>query len=763
MEFFVTALIIYVLYLIIRKSKSSNSGKISQNGKVNNGVNIMKSTEKITSKAEIKQSNKILSTAIWYSKNDGVQVNQFFIPHGFIYVGEKLKIPKNSYTYWDNENNNDASLINPNLKVILAEPWEYGDEMGYWPKYSDIPAKCRGAYLKWLAEGRVEVKANIGYVFLFFYGLERRIFVDAVENNVQPQERLDIVNEVIRLLELYGDNNSFKTYAQNFLSMEWLLFQRDDDKIPEYLKFNGQYPNDILRFLLGKFSDKQVAIPHDIALDWVIQHPSLGIRLRTPARRCPNEFRELFKLKYTNKFGEGIIVKPNKTLLEINYHSASSTIGSILLSKEILNLPDPFILTAPVKKLVNLIEECTKELEPFSKYIGKEGNDLGSLYCQSLLPKELMHQASNVKKLKNLLANKFNDNDFVILKVSELYDLLDEKVPLVIDKKEAEKLAILIETLEFGIAPDNRYHHLKPIHNGDIVLFKNGHGEKFSLSKEFLMVCSILRLGAIISQIDGHVSQGEEELLFKMINENGILTNIEKDSLKAFLHWALITPQDVSGLKKKLENADQSEKTAIGHILISIAYADGKIDTEEIKQLEKIYTLLGLNKTQVVNDLHHLSVANEPVIVDYKDQDTSYLIPIPNNNVGNSTFALNHEMIKIREAETSQIKGVLGEIFTNDEYEENNGMDSSIEIIKEHSPVNELDEKHQNLFNTLITRESWERLEINEITKKLGLMTDGAFEVLNEWSYENVNAPLIEEGDEIFIDIEVAKEIINEQ
>lgn len=49
----------------------------------------MKSTEKITSKGEIKQSNKILSTAIWYSKNDGVQVNQFFIPHGFIYVGEK--------------------------------------------------------------------------------------------------------------------------------------------------------------------------------------------------------------------------------------------------------------------------------------------------------------------------------------------------------------------------------------------------------------------------------------------------------------------------------------------------------------------------------------------------------------------------------------------------------------------------------------------------------------------------------------------------
>jgi len=761
MEFFVTVLIIYGLYSIIMKLKSSNSEKLSQNNQVNYGVNFMKSTIEPTNKGESKQSKKVMSTALWYGINEGVRVDQFFIPHGLIYVGEKLKIPKSTYTYWDNENNNDASLINPNLKVIPAEPWEYGDEMGYWPKYSDIPAKCRGAYLKWLAGGRLEVNANIGYVFLFFYGLERRIFIDAVEDNVQLQERIDIVNEVRRLLELYGDNNSFKSYAQNFLAMEWLLFQRDDEKIPEYLKFNGQYSSDILRFLLGKFSDKQDAIPHDIALDWVIQHPSLGIRLRTPARRCPNEFRELFKLKYTNKFGEGIIVKPNKTLLEINYHSASSTIGSIILSKEILNLPDPFILTAPVKKLVNLIEESTKELEPFSKYIGKEGNDLGSLYCQSLLPKELMYQSFSVKKLKNILANKLNNNDIVILKVSELYDLLDEKVPLVIDKKEAEKLAILIETLQFGIAPDNRYHHIKPIHNGDIVLFKNGHGENFSFSKEFSMVCSILRLGAIISQIDGHVSQGEEELLFNMINDNGTLTNIEKASLKAFLHWVLITPQDVSGLKKKLENASQNEKTAIGHILISIAYADGKIDTEEIKQLEKIYTLLGLSKTQVVSDLHQLSVANEPVIIDHKNQDTSYSIPVPNKDITNSTFVLNHEMIKIREAETSQIKGVLGEIFTSDEYEENI-MDSVERIVEENSPLNELDEKHRNLFNKLITKDSWTRSEIDEMTKELGLMTDGAFEVLNEWTYENVNAPLIEEAEEIFIDIEVAKEIIND-
>ena len=53
-------------------------------------------------------------------------------------------------------------------------------------------------------------------------------------------------------------------------------------------------------------------------------------------------------------------------------------------------------------------------------------------------------------------------------------------------------------------------------------------------------------------------------------------------------------------------------------------------------------------------------------------------------------------------------------------------------------------------------------IQIQIITKELGLMADGAMEVHNEWAFENANAPLIEDGEEIYIDIELAKEIINE-
>ena len=56
--------------------------------------------------------------------------------------------------------------------------WE-GRGLSYWPAYASIPSASRAAYLGWLADGRRFPAAPIGYVFLFFYGLERRTLVAA--------------------------------------------------------------------------------------------------------------------------------------------------------------------------------------------------------------------------------------------------------------------------------------------------------------------------------------------------------------------------------------------------------------------------------------------------------------------------------------------------------------------------------------------------------------------------------------------------------
>jgi len=163
MEFIIGLIVLFVIYKIV-----SSKNEESQNNKVTFRVEVSGSEPYKNSYDE--SHSPTGPPAKWHGPSENVNVKGYDIPGGLIYVGSNLP---DDYGY-----DNDACLIDPKLKVSPAEPWEAGDQMGYWPKYDSIPAKCRGAYLKWLADGRMEPEAYIGYVFLFFYGLERRLFID---------------------------------------------------------------------------------------------------------------------------------------------------------------------------------------------------------------------------------------------------------------------------------------------------------------------------------------------------------------------------------------------------------------------------------------------------------------------------------------------------------------------------------------------------------------------------------------------------------
>jgi len=686
--------------------------------------------------------------AKWYGSGKSVNVRGNNIPGGLIYVGGNLP-DSNGYE-------NDACLINPKLKVLPAEPWEAGDEMSYWPQYVHIPPRCRGAYLKWLASGRSEPEANIGYIFLFFYGLERRMFVDGQKGEVSEKERLEIVNEVQRLLKVYSNNRSFRGYASNFLAMEWVLY-RSDKPIPAYLDFNDRYCSEPFQVVLAQYVAVGKPIPANVALQWLTLHPEF--RLRTPARRCVKEFRSLFFRRYAQKFGDGLLVKPNKTRLTLEYRAASPSIRRNL--KIVPNLPNPFILSGPIKKLGAIAEECTDELESYSRYLGRKDSDPKSLAALSLIPKELLIQTSGAKKVKESLA-QFCRGGPSLISIDALYRNFGQKSPSQLNKKELENLASLLERMEFGIAPDIRFHNMKPGPEGNLAIFPKGHGIDFKPSKEFCTIGIIVRLGAMVSQIDRSLSPAEEVTIQNLIQNNRELNGIEKESLLAFLHWCIRTPQEAAGLKPRLAQVSTAHKIAISHILIAVAYADGAIDPKEIKQLEKLYATLGLDKEQVTSDIHALVAISEPVTVSSRDPETIYSIPQPVAAAGGtSKFILNEALLRTIEKETDQVKGVLADIFSDHEKDEADVDTIPAVTAAAVNPLSSLDKAHQNFFHRLLTQEKWERSALLETCKELGLMIDGAMEILNEWAFDNANAPLIEDGEPVYVDVNLAKEIIN--
>lgn len=687
--------------------------------------------------------------AKWYGPGTVVNILGHEIRDGLFYLGESLP----DYTGY----RDDASLINPKLQVASFNTQTNYEDLGYWPEFAKLSPAARGGYLRWIVNGRSDPSADIGFVFIYFYGLERRLILDGMTGQLSEAERAAIRNEIFRLLQVYGKNNSFRRYSMNLLAAEWIIFQTGGP-IPEYICVeNGN--------LLGPFQlqlSSRVAsgkpITREAAFLWLKLRPD--VFFRTPARRCETEFRTLFFHLYTQKFGDGLLVKLNKKPLTIPYQAASPSLQfGIKFTSD--NSPSPFDLAAPVKKLTDLAEECTTQLETYSRYLGREKSDPRSLVAISLLPDVLLIESPLAKSARELVDGVCSEG-LSLFSLFDLFKKMNQKVPEQIGKKELEVVTALFDSIGFGIAPDPRYHNAKHGKDGVVAIFRGGHGIDFKPSREFVTVNTIILLGAPVANVDGNLSPSETQVLQDLVLNNRKLNQIEKESLLAVLHWCLHTPQGTAGTKQRIAALNQEDRSAIAQILISVASADGQIDPKEIRLLEKIYSSLGLESSQVVTDIHSQMAATEPVTVTQREPESAFSIPPRTDSQDQPTqFRLSKETIIRREEETRQVKQILEAIFIESDEPEFTTLTAPSPITSTTSPTEVLDGPHRSLFTKLIGQEMWERDAFDALCEAIGLMPDGAIEELNNWSFLIVNANLIEDGDPLYLDVELAKELTN--
>ena len=681
--------------------------------------------------------SKNRNPAKWIQPGQIVKVKNYKINGGYFYYGGQLKSTDNYGT--------EASLIDPTLQINTRSPDYRGNHMGYWPRYCDINPQSRAAYIKWLASDRADPDSYIGYVFLYFYGIERRLLVDG--HHIPSTERAALVHEVWRLKRIYGGSHSFNRYATGFLAHVWVLYSSEEQPDKSLLTGTREFTS-VFKYLLGKAVADGAPVSGGLALAWVRCHPEYS--LRTPARRCATEFNLLFKLHYKEKYGQGIIIKPNKTKLRLVYYPASATLRGL---RDInLDLPDPSRLKGPVTKLMQLAESCTDELDAYSRHLGNPAYSKESLSAITFLPHALTKYVKHPKfdELKSWIRSRIT-NSIGLVQTRELSLHIWENAPLKINKKEAGMLANIVEKAGFGLAPDIRFHHAKPDISGCIVLFESGHGADFNPSYEFNHVGTIVRLGSMVATIDGRVDDTEVSVLDKLIADDSCLSETEKRSLHAYLHWRLNTSPDMSGLKNRLQHFNEREKAAISHILVGVALADEKIEPTEIKQLRKLYTSLGLDEAMVSSDIHNLTSRR------IKPSPAGYQAQTKVDDETTSAISLDPALLNFYKGETEDVKDVLDGIFDEEINEDETPV--PVDNVVTTPQGAGLDGAHTHLVERLICKEKWSSEEVKDICKELNLMVDGAIEVINDWAFDNVEAPLIEHGSMLYVDLEVAQEI----
>jgi len=680
----------------------------------------------------------------WVPIGNSIKVKGYDIPDGMIYLGENLP----SGNKWKIE----PALINPKLKIKKSTAVEDGEDMNYWPSYSTIPDHCRGAYLHWLSTGRNNPNAYIGYVFLYIYGLERRVFYDTTIKPEAADDLLAIQHEVKRLYNIYkSQNKSFSRYVGEFLNILDLMTDGvDPEELPNISETLNDFPIR-LSASLGARVKKGLAIDVDWAYAWALS--DRDISLRTPAKRCPQEFKQLFYTLYKKKYPEGFKLKPNKTVLKYEYNPASNGLPGV--DKPIMyegeSLPDVTVLKRPVTLINNILEDCYAQLEPYSRFLGRAPDRKNSLLGLGLLPATLLENSNHLKliELKKSLRSMISDKELCEINSDVLFHFWPTSNSEKMSKKETTSFAQLLANLGYGIEPDPRFNKspIKP----DIttILFKLPDTAPTAPSQEYIAACNLIHLASLVASADGTISPDEEEKLESKLEKQMGLFPEERVRLHAHLRFTLANPVSIAGLKKRVEHISHSEKTAITRFLIDVALADGHVDANEVKVLEKIYKSLNMNVDELYGHIH---------------TSTTKVIPLNTAKTEvpdvKSKPKLNEALLVQRMKETEEVSNILSSLLDNEQEETKD----------KHPPaVNDLiagfDMGHSSFLQALGEREVWTRQDLESIADKSNLMLDGALEWINETAFDQCDAPVIDEEDvDVYrLDLPIYKEMLLEQ
>ena len=277
----------------------------------------------------------------------------------------------------------DASLIDGTLPV--APPGApVAEGLPYWPNYYDCSPAQRSHYLGWLLSGKSAPDAELGYVFIYFYGLERRVLVDQADH-------LPVAQELIRLLPIYGHSNSFRRYAGTLL---WLTLYLASESSPvpqallnEAIKVTGRWNDELLAMCLAVLQAGKRPLPAHVAFLVAQNDPRSSSSVIV--RRHREEFEKLFAAKYRKRFADGIVLRASKRPKRIDYRPASGTLLRRLGTADgisVSTMPDTLSISSQFKPIVHSWEESIEELRAFSRAHSSAGGELTAEAYEALPP-----------------------------------------------------------------------------------------------------------------------------------------------------------------------------------------------------------------------------------------------------------------------------------------------------------------------------------------------------------------------------------------
>jgi tellurite resistance protein len=384
------------------------------------------------------------------------------------------------------------------------------------------------------------------------------------------------------------------------------------------------------------------------------------------------------------------------------------------------------------------VDACTAELEPYSRYLGRNPEKREALEGVLQLPVMLWPESSRkaldilkAQVAQGMVVMTFND---LAAAFKSTGDLTREKV---------QGLASALESVHVCIEPDILAGAKSPKPEDNVILF---HCEPTSTelrtTAAYKVALVTVELAAGVAAADGDFSALEVRYLNDNIESWVHLSPSTQARLKAHVQLLKLAPISLTSLKKKIEPLNSEAREAIASFSATLAQADGVVSPEEVKFLEKIYKLLGVDQKKVFSDIHVATTS-----------ENSKTVSTSANGTG---IKLDTARIAALQQDTEKLSALLTNIFNEDEYRAPPPQQDEEKI---ENKILNLDEAHTAFARMLISRPSWLRSELSDVALDLDVMLDGALERVNEAALDAHDITFTEGDDPIEINPELLEKI----
>jgi hypothetical protein len=634
------------------------------------------------------------------------------------------------------------------------------DDFGYYPSYANLSPEQRRCYLEWLSAGREDAdpsQRSLGYIFIFFYGLERRILVDADRDCA-------LLDEIIRLLQHYGPSHrsrSLKSYSLQLLHFAgWQLgsdFYRG--LWPRLLEFDDERPDqEGLRFVLANLHQRGES------LDWTVAYRlAMGdenSRRSTVVKRAREKFWQLFEQRFTQRFPGGIILQASKQEALLQYRPASNALIQASLERKRgnpfeLRLPNVFGLRRQFVPLSEIWNSCVDDLSGYSRVIGSKKEGLASAVAAwRALPEGLRDAGQHPSKpaFDELVCNGSREGDYIYVHVGTLAALAGIEERATLTAVQSRQIGDLVSELSWQIAPDPEITGLPLAWNQEVVLYPMIPGEK--LNPQMSGLIRLLYLAVAIAGAEGAIDADEMEIFYQLAT-----SQIDHES-----EWRPLRATEASlrrdanvalrALPHMTRLIQTESRPAVLRTMVRIASVHSDITLNSLKVLRRMARAFHLDVKTVEMFLREDGGFREVPVGGSAEAGSGERIPSPPNRKA-SEFTLDEDRIKTLTQETREVISMLSVVMADPAEAVNASPEiaasTGVELAAPIEWLEGLDPRYHGPVLALLQHDELSVTDFDALAAKYNLMPDDLLDSVNTWADDSLGDFLLERSENVHI------------